>query len=441
MAGTLQVPPAMLKDISDWVFSVALESRKEFLLKQPTLDGNDVRDLEDAPLVLKRLEGDILQALLKKKPRATWSAYQTMLKYIGRFKIAQPPPLSYKEFTAYFNDFSLRDHVDADVFLAESSLKSLLAKETRLQRNMNLQLDRIKSGVVVPAPSALTTQAIKRFPFDPTGWVYPKFHDLKRFVPQWNAKYRQLLGPLADIMKVEGEDGVARTVDEAVEHAANQWGEITVQVVPNYRSGGSWNPETRTLVVALPESVPRAPEFMFPITKVRSDIEDVVRHELQHMVQTYLSMAIHGLGSAGSRPVGLGFPTRKQQTPLYRQELAPDRLSDGSPLWSDRGKALRSLLEQGLLNPEEVSLHALDDAEFHTRMEDSKHSLRLLLKALDDLDPKRVFRIFTALAPVVKDYMDPYSRVSVDHFMYTLSKVPKAREKYRRALTELARVV
>lgn len=440
-AGTLQVPPAMLKDISGWVFSVVLESRREFLLQQPTLDGNDVRDLEDAPLVLKRLEGDILQALLKKKPRATWSAYQTLLKYLGRFKIAQPPALPYKEFTAYINDGTLRDHVDADVFLAESSLKSLFAKEVRLQRNMNFQLDRIKSGMVVQAPSALTTPSVKSFPFDPTGWAYPKFHDIKSFAPKWNTKYREFLGPLADLMKVEGEDGVARTVDEAVEHAANQWENITVAVIPNYRSEGSWSAGTRVLRVALPPSVSQAPEFMFPITKIQSDIDEVVRHELQHMVQTYLSMAMYGLGSEGTRPTGLGFPTRKQRTPLYRQELDPDRLPKDSPLWSDRGKALRSLTEQGVENPEKASLHALDDAEFHTRMEDSKQNLRLLLKALDDLDPKRVFRIFTALAPMVKDYMDPYSRVSVDSFMHTLSKVPDAREKYRRALSELARVV
>lgn len=440
-AGTLQVPPAMLKDISEWVFSVILESRKEFLLKQPTLDGNDVRDLEDAPLVIKRLEGDILQALLKKKPKATWSAYQTLLKYLGRFKIQQPPPLSYKEFTVYFNDGTLRDHVDTDVFMAEESLKRLLAKEIRLQKNMNFQLDRIKSGMMVGAPSALTTPAVKAFPFDPTGWAYPKFHDIKSFAPQWNAKYRQFLGPLADILKVEGEDGVARTVDEAVEHAANQWGKITVEVIPNYRSEGSWSSNIRVIRVALPPSVSQAPEFMFPITKIQSDIEGVVRHELQHMVQTYLSMAMHGLGSEGTRPKGLGFPTRKQQTPLYRQELDPDRLPKDSPLWADRGKALRSLTEQGVENPENANLHALDDAEFHTRMEDSKQNLRLLLKALDDLDPKRVFRTFTALAPTVKDYMDPYSKISVDPFMLALSRVPSAREKYRRALTELARVV
>jgi len=64
--GTLQVPPAMLKSISDWVFSVILESRREFLQSQTTLSGSELIDLEESSSTLKHLGGELNLRILSK---------------------------------------------------------------------------------------------------------------------------------------------------------------------------------------------------------------------------------------------------------------------------------------------------------------------------------------------------------------------------------------
>lgn len=440
--GTLQVPPAMLKSISDWVFSVILESRREFLQSQTTLSGSELIDLEESSSTLKHLGGELNLRILSKKPRAAWGSYGALLKYLARFNIQQPDPISYKDFVAWFADGTLYSHIDSDLYEAGRRLQLVLDKDRKFRRNLSLQLDLIKKAQPIKAPSALKDSVTQTFSFDATGWSYLKFHNLRDFIPSLIQKYRGLLGPLADMMMVEGEDGVARTVEGAVADAVEKWGSITVMVIPNYSSEGSWTPTTRTLKVRLPGLVTSFAHLMFPIDKMREEVNTTVRHELQHMVQTYLALALGGVGSERDRPSGRGFPTRKQQTPLFRQELDNGRIVQDEWLLDQRGKALRSLVDQGVSDPSRVSLHALDDVEFHTRMEDSKQELkRILDRRPPELEAKRVFRIFAGLEPVVKDYSDPYSFIPKDIFMGTLAKVPSAKEKYRRALVELARVV
>lgn len=440
--GTLQVPPLMLRDISDWAFSVILESRREYLLSQPVMGADDLRDLEEAPSTLKYLAESLRVKVIAKKPKSSWDSYQMLLKYLRKFKIDQPTPIDRKDFLLFLSDGSLWNHLDADIYSSHRRLDLILNKENKFRANLSAQLGAINREQKVRVESALHTMVEKQFPVDTQGWSYPKFQDLGKFLPELNQKYRSLLGPMADLVSVEGDDGVVRSVDDAVSDAVNRWRFITVRVIPGHSAEGSWNPTKRILSLRLPPLVSSFAHLMFAIDKTRDEVNVTIRHELQHMVQTYLAFALGGLGSETERPFGRGFPTRKQQTPLYRQELDGGRVPSDAMLLGERGKALRSLMEQGIEDPSKISLHALDDVEFHTRMEDSKHDLKTLLdRACPPLDPKRVFRIFSALEPAVKDYSNPYAHIQPDIFMQTLARVPSARAKYRRALTELSRVV
>lgn len=163
----------------------------------------------------------------------------------------------------------------------------------------------------------------------------------------------------------------------------------------NISSGGSWDWETKTLTVARG-------------IDEESRVKDVVRHELQHMMQNFLRDSLGYDSTTLTRDVGLG--PRKTQTPWYTQQGQ-----------TTTGKKLRYVTDVQDL----FTLHELDDIEFHTELEDARSALRFQLASRGLEDMRKIFKEF----------------LGSNSFLLALQRVPEARGKYRVALKELAKVL
>lgn len=155
-----------------------------------------------------------------------------------------------------------------------------------------------------------------------------------------------------------------------------------------YQAGtvnGSWDWDKHILVIT-------------PFTTNVEDVPSVVRHEVQHAMQNFLSVALgHPLGVI-DRTVGIG--PRKTRTPQFIQQ--------------------QPTVGMGGLNA-----HDLDDIEFHTELEDAKDRLRAVLRLTRKNERTQRLNLF----------------IDADKFLVNLRATPLARAKYQLALKELGRVV
>lgn len=122
---------------------------------------------------------------------------------------------------------------------------------------------------------------------------------------------------------------------------------------------GSWSDETNTLYVN-----------NFPF----NDWRKTLRHELRHVSQTLLSKATgherreKGKGGVEKSKPAPGMPSRRVMNPEVHQKYKQYR-----SLGPQAQEVARRLQQVGI---KDVSLHALDDVEFYTRLADSVEDFR-----------------------------------------------------------------
>lgn len=129
------------------------------------------------------------------------------------------------------------------------------------------------------------------------------------------------------------------------------------------------------------------------------DLARVVRHELQHVMQGFLSEALKRDPKDPFSAVGVGPRKTKMQE-------------------------IQGLVSKKHPNLSPTFIHDLDDREFHTELSDLRETLRKALKMYPDHPPREVFQA-----------------VLESPFMQALASVPEARPKYQIAIRELSRVL
>lgn len=436
-AGTLQIPPVLFENIYSWSLGVVIASRLEVLNQEAWFLDGKIKWGSSVLETLGRLLTSLKHEIARGKPRNAWSAYQlwfkTATQYFGPNALAVPL-LTASEFAGAFSSKELLpelDHWEGVVVEKVTAIQSPFEEQLRVVRK---HIDELNPSNGEKYPTALDEQVEKAFPFDTTGWAYTKFQDLSKFLPAMVQQQKDLLGPLADMVLIQDEeDGVARSLLDAVQQLVRRWGSIKVVVTPNphEKGKGYWEASTRTLTLGLNPMVKFPPAAAFPLALVASDLRKTLYHELQHTVQSYLAVALQGLANDPGGRKGPGMPPREMRTPQFTQNMGQ----------RERMRTLLDLKSKGVSNVSEIQMHPLDDVEYQTLLTGAKEDLHDFLVRHKDLDPLKVFRIFVSQAPVPSDPKDPYRLVPVDHFMYTLNKVPATAAKYRRALTELAKIL
>jgi hypothetical protein len=162
----------------------------------------------------------------------------------------------------------------------------------------------------------------KKFPMDLTGWSYaraPMIKSLKKLPSAW------------------------ASVSVTLAWAASS----------EDRSEGGWDPKTRTLTI----------KFRFQKDLKMSKLEDTVRHELQHMTQTFMGSLLGGTEGTKPRP---GMPSRHVMTPEHNQ----------AEMKYDDSKSF-------------VENYLLDDAEFYAQLTDMVHETQRHLKSVKSLQDRR----------------------------------------------------
>jgi hypothetical protein len=207
---------------------------------------------------------------------------------------------------------------------------------------------------------------LKIFPVDLQGWRYDnetltqQIQDaLEREKVQFKGIYDKMLAG-GKAIKEDPE-----FLDSIRETAENGRGYKTIGVEltlkPSDYFAASWSPAFRHIQIIVPSY--SSPGDLHHLGKS-------LIHELRHFAQGYLSYAIDKVYSGGGwGGHGAGLPSRKLQTPEYKQNFDPK-----NPLFNlkqpEVSKAYTKLKEKGI-DPSKVDWHSLDDVEFYTKLADS----------------------------------------------------------------------
>jgi hypothetical protein len=214
------------------------------------------------------------------------------------------------------------------------------------------------------------------------------------------------------------------------------WQTIAVSVwSPEWlQAMGTWNREDRELKISYPANI-LDPEAQINMAAVKFSTQQTIRHELQHMGQTYLTQVLKGQKTG---PFLAGVPGSRIRTPQYTQRQDP-----GAGKEEERSKVLQDLKQRGISKPESLVFHAFDDEEFYTRLSDSIQDLRRHLSSLSGVVPaKRILDVF--LGEKIRN-TDPHYRnlrsVNPDEFLVHLQRLPEARGKWKHVVRELYKAV
>lgn len=340
-AGTIRVPPGLLKEVTDWALSNWSAANLPHAQRRVDFSAEDVRRNEDSQDIVSRTMKEIMELLHLRDVAGASAAYEKFRKIQKLSWIFyQNPDAPYPEdFEALATRPDFRRRLTFFFQKVIKEMGRLLVEDMGALAKWTQELERVK--------------------------VYPpkKQRERKFTIDGSTTSYRQLFG-----LKYEFH-GV--------------W-----DFFPTI--GGSWNGELRRMRVNSGLIDP-------------DEIRRVVRHELQHAMQSFLTSATVALtGFNTPEAAGVGMPPRKDRTPKYLQH------GDASSVGADP-----------------AYLHDLDDIEFHTELEDARDALRAELKRETESTPSYVFSKF----------------VESNKFLKALRSVPDARRKYRTALKELSKVL
>jgi hypothetical protein len=317
------------------------------------------------------------------------------------------------------------------VRLETERFKSYVSKYTEDLHNAEKQIqDAIQDMQrIIQDPDA--TKGIKKIPVDLSGWSVGN-EDLKDKVEKRiREEAESMIGLLDGVEEGALKQQLVGLYRAKIENARQSYGEITLDASTGASKGGkaSWHAWERVLRVNVPD---------YYSADTLRDLERTVRHELRHFAQSYLA---HMTGDfdkvkplVNGRPLRHpqpGFPSKKIMTPDIQQTFDPDRYERGQ-MPKEMAEGLRYIRQQGLVPSE---MHSLDDAEFYTNLADAVGDFKYLLSKYPEWDSAEKRRAFDSFVGTVRD--DP--RYTVSPFFRTLWL--RARPKWKKAVTELAKVV
>lgn len=447
VAGILQAPPKMVSAITKWAentfWAEDLEKTRGALRKE-------VEWVQEQTERFDQIE-DLLKVYLAKpysykafKPIGDRLPYLSQLS--GRWMHGIPKGLARRfqkltdEKRAWLDDFSKQVEQDA--------LKGIAVERRRLhhrKKQLEDQIVGLKSGMHSGvAPSKLKNGvATKRFPVDLEGWRYwtPEVRDALY------ARVRESAEGMANwaekrLDRTKDDEAEAEMLRESikkfrsqVENPGRDYDSIQVilkRQIPTSK-GGSWKALSRELEI------------------IQHDVDglhSIVRHELQHFAQSYITYMVAEIPDMADvmDEIG-GFPSSRIRTPHYKQELSP-----GHPAFDPENPAIQKLLrrlrELGL-SASHTDFHALDDVEFYTRLADEIEKFNQAWRKSGGRGDKKVaIRIWTGTLRK-PGRLDPKTEeLGGFKFLYPFEPRPyftallrRARPKWKKAVGEFVKAV
>jgi len=367
-AGIFEAPPAMHEEILEWALAVV--AAKEIAGLKVGLDDRH----EDSSTYKHLMEGLNQAKEFQKTP--VWKVYKElhpMLWFLGGHPGGRKSIREFQKMTPEKQQ-KLQDMADAYVGMFEKSIKGDEAhfKHNRdeWRKEMALLKKYVRPGV---KPVAEGDSVTKKFKINTKGWRYGE-KELERRVQVIIEKQQQETRDTIEFMQERLDEGKAKPgkedqLKEVIERLQKDmkegkgWDEITVELTTKSIKGARayWQEGSRLLLIVLPYN---AQPYQL------DDLSRTLRHELQHFGQSYLAYTI-GIEpwERHKRHKTPGFPSRKIQTPEYRQHYGPEH--PGFQKDNPEVKQLQRRLRDQGLSLRQIDLHALDDVEFYTRLADA----------------------------------------------------------------------
>lgn len=327
----------------------------------------------------------------------------------------------------------LSEHVQKQVQNAKDALAFHAAKD-------EAEIAKLRT-YLMPGVSAMKGDSEKEFPIDLTGWKYGD-EEMKKRVDEIVTKDLASLQEMYDeqskrVVKPEFEEYRKELLESLkAQIAKGGWNSIKVTVTQEDLKGckAYWQPGTRRIVISVPyNSNPAA----------LTDLASTLRHELQHFSQTYLAYTLGKLE-------GVGLPSRKIQTPEYKQWMSPTHPSF-QPDEARTRQLLKRLKEEGIL-PRQINFHDLDDIEFYTELVDAIDDFKGKWSRAPTGPLNIAVKLFTGVIPEPnshdKDWHEQMNALGGYEFARTfrgngafLAWKARAPGKYQKALKEFVKAV
>jgi len=431
----------MVSTIFDWAFPIVIAS-----VLQWNGPGAYLSYIADQKLLKTNLEKTIKTArdtIDKGKSREAFKAYQ-------EFSLLAMSRLGYGHGGATFSKFnellksdpeSLKKSFDFTIEMVEANIRNAEGD----QKKYDEAWGKLK-GIAGSAHGIERNGQIKQdFNLDLSGWRYKidlEAHMEKKI--QDTIKTLNL-GKTDDPKQNKANESLLEMYREGIAGGIKSWKIIHVKLNGDYgggkNPGGQWQAPLKTLSLWFPVEAEGGIRELNP-KQLEDQFRQTIRHELQHLAQAYLSFSVNM--DNWTAPVA-GLPGQRMKTPQYKQWMMKDfpanaKTEEDGKQRQERLKALLKLKNQGVQNFQETDIHALDDIEFQTRLTDSIYKFKKMLVLLPDADPERALKIFVGLLPrpsYEEANYGPYAGIYQDKFFGTLSRVPDAAGKYRKALVEI----
>jgi len=428
-AGLLYPPPAMFRDIYDWVLAVVaatgIANRGE---REPT-------DFSRYDPVLKAAEA------YRANP-TNWKLYVALNEAMWIFGATS---------RASVKDFQKMTPEKQQV-LVERAEKLWEHVQERVQetKDYSAKIDREQEAEVaklrqylLPGVTAIEGNTTERqFPIDLTGWKYGD-EEIHERVEEIARKHKDQAREMYEEQSVrEVAEDFKEYKQQLLESLQKQmtdsgWKAINVVLTLDQISGARayWQAITRKIVITVPKS---ARPYELP------GLASLLRHEMQHFSQSYLA---YTLGKF--EPVGL--PSKKIQTPEYKQWMSPTH-----PMHSPedaRVKELYRRLKQEGISPQRVNFHDLDDVEFYTELVDAIDEFQASWSHAPEGPKNIAVKLFTGVIPEPrsqdKDWYQQMEALGGYDFAKHFTRVNRAflawkaqaPGKYQKALKEFVKAV
>lgn len=338
-AGVLEAPPAMVKSIGKWIMAVAAATYIDQISNVVSVGANPYQFVLDNFAVLR-------QALASGKILAIIKAYkEAILNVDARFNRDQFKRLDPKVLQG-LDKALVEQRLKGWMSAVEAEIASRTGGRSALDDERIEVLKRHLMSGVGPATNA---EAVRVFPIDTTGWKYDGPALLKmiqdRFVSftqkEIDFEQRRKTPDPESLSILQAE--LARTLMGDFPNS-----KITVKVSlrgEGAKVRGKWSSASQMLIVTVP---PMQRLEVRGIKGVTDELYGTLRHELQHMAQWLIRLAVMDTMShidAKRQTIpSPGMPSKKIMTPQWRQQQGDD-VDDES--------------------------HAMDDLEFFTRLKDA----------------------------------------------------------------------
>lgn len=362
VGGILQAPPAMQAAITEWI--MALVASRRIAGITDTMEAIERDGLQKA----EKLHADM--EALRKNP-FSWDLYKEV--YDGLWVFGHPGERAsirdYQKLTPEKKQVLTERAERLHAYVADRYPGTKEGYQKSLQKYRD-EIAMMKQFLRPGVDGSQGEQWTKVFPVDLTGWRYGDAELRQKAESVIKEQARNMLPMLEGLPMSEFRDEMVALYRKRLETGQGDWDSIKVQAVvrPSHGFAGMWQPATRALVIVMPMGM-RDEDL--------ENLQETVRHELQHFAQSYLAFVI------GKDPLDLkrnipGMPGKSQQTPLFQQQMNPTHPSYKAD--DPEAKALAQKLRQQGIDPRQVNYHNLDDVEFYTELADAVAFFKRLVK-------------------------------------------------------------